>query len=108
MRQSFVSFTYRLLFLRKKRNNPKQQNSTDDCGNNMSNDGCPPVDSNPRKHIAADETANDTDKQIDNKTKSGDFHDLAGYESGKDSNDNTNNYTHFQFFFKTTNSDMPI
>ena len=82
------------LFLLNKRDKPKQYYGTNNCCYKRSYNRTTPTDSQPAKNIAAQETAYDTNQQIDPKTKTATLHDLASQIAGQATNKNWKNNTH--------------
>ena len=62
------------LFLFYQRNNPEQNDGADDGGDNLAHEGSAPVDTEPAEDVAANETADDTDKEVNPEAESGAFH----------------------------------
>ena len=82
------------LFLLEQRNDPEEDDGTDNGGDDLSDDGGAPVDAKPPEDIASDKAADDTDEQIDPKAETGTFHDFACQESCQRSDKDGDNNTH--------------
>lgn len=92
------------LFLLDQGDYPEQDDGADDGGDNLANDGGTPVDAYPRQHVAADEAANDTDKEVDPEAETGPFHDSTCQEACQCSDEDSDNNTHSLCFLLVNNS----
>ena len=83
----FLSFLYQ-------GDDPKEDDSADDGGDNLTHYGSAPVDAEPAEDVAADETANDTDKEINPEAEAGTFHDFACQKTCQCTDENCDDNTH--------------
>ncbi len=84
----------RKLFLLEEGYYPKKNDCADDGGHNLTENSGTPVDSKPTKDVATDETAEDTDDDVDEQSVAITLENLASKPTGKGTEKNRDKNTH--------------
>ena len=83
-----------MLFLLDKGDDPEEDNGADDGSDNLAYEGATPVDAESAQHVSADETADDTNEEVNPKAEAGTFHDFACQKARQRTDENCDDNTH--------------